>query len=115
MKNQTLGRILFNNGCRIVLLSAFVDFIIISSIANKIAGFWGIVGAIFLFPISFPVIPWYALIVYGDWWPLVIVYGGGLLTTTLIGLGHSLLNDDLFGTTPPTDKLPLPISSKNNP
>lgn len=39
---------------------------------------WGFVGAViafFVFPVALIVAPLYAIVVYGAWWPAIVVYG----------------------------------------
>lgn len=46
------------------------------SVVEGIAGFRGSVVAFVLFPLTLVVVPWYALLAYGSWAPMVICYGG---------------------------------------
>lgn len=69
-------------------------FIISLSIVNAVAGFWGVVIGFFIFPITFVVAPWYALISWGTWHPLMIVYGGFIIATVLHSIGSSSFSGD---------------------
>lgn len=60
------------------------------TILSHVAGFWGVVIGFISFPITIFVTPWYALIAGGAWFPLVVVYGGGILATTLFGIGLTI-------------------------
>lgn len=60
------------------------------SILYEVIGFWGIVIGIFVLPVTLIAAPWYALLAWGTWFPLIITYGGGLISYILIGIGSSL-------------------------
>jgi len=64
-------------------------------IVNKVAGFWGVVFGLCLFPITFVAAPWYALLEWGNWIPLLINYGGGIFTILLFYLAAGLSGDVL--------------------
>jgi hypothetical protein len=39
---------------------------------------WGFIGAViafFVFPVAIAVAPVYAIVVYGAWWPAILIYG----------------------------------------
>lgn len=63
------------------------------AIINQVAGFWGVVIGFILLPVMFVVAPWYALVEWGNWFPLLIVYGGGILAATLFGIGSAIASD----------------------
>ena len=65
------------------LWAAYIDF----KILVQVAGFWGVVLGIFI-PVIIPAVPIYALIKWGDWLPILVNYGGLLITIGLFGLGH---------------------------
>ncbi len=64
----------------ILLIGAVLGEIYALYIVYSLWGFFGVVAGFMFFPVAIVLAPIYALIVYGDWIPLVIVYG-------LIGLG----------------------------
>jgi biotin transporter BioY len=51
------------------------------------AGLWLVVIGFFLVPAMLALVPWYAGAVDGNWLPLFVIYGGGLLGMILIGMG----------------------------
>ena len=63
------------------------------SIVNQAAGFWGVVIGFFILPITFVAAPWYALVAWGNWFPLLIVYGGGIAAAVLFGIGSLIAGD----------------------
>ncbi len=67
-------------GTVLIWIGAILGEIYAIYIVASLWGFMGAVAAFMFFPIALVVAPIYALIVYGIWFPLVIVYG-------LIGLG----------------------------
>ena len=64
------------------------------AIVNEVAGFLGVVLGFMLLPVMFAVVPWYAGVVWGNWLPLMVCYGGGILTAILFGLGSIIAGDD---------------------
>lgn len=63
------------------------------AIVNQAAGFWGVVIGFLVLPITFAVAPWYALVAWGNWFPLVIVYGGGIAAAALFFIGSAIAGD----------------------
>lgn len=68
--------------------------ILLVAIVNEVAGFLGVVLGFMLFPIMFAAAPWYAGVVWGNWLPLMVCYGGGIFTAILFGLGSIIAGDD---------------------
>lgn len=56
-----------------------ISYAIVREVAGSIIAYISFLVA----PITFALAPWYALIAWGDWHPLVIIYGGGILITLL--------------------------------
>ncbi|MFC1585031.1 hypothetical protein ACFL5V_05750 [Fibrobacterota bacterium] len=63
------------------------------AIIIKAAGFWGFIVSFILTPITLIAAPWYALIAWGNWIPVVVVYGGTIFASFFMGIG-SLIYDD---------------------
>lgn len=68
--------------------------IISVAIVNYAAGFWGVVIGFFIFPVTLVAAPWYALVEFGTWYPLVVIYGGGIFSSLLFGIGTLIAGDD---------------------
>jgi hypothetical protein len=68
-------------------------FVLCLGIISKAAGFWGLVAALFLGPITFVAAPLYAGFAWDNWFPLVLNYGGGIAAAVLLGIGSALSND----------------------
>jgi len=56
------------------------------SIAYALAGVAGLLVASVLFPMTVALSPWYALLESADWMPLLVVYGGAVLSVVLVRL-----------------------------
>lgn len=56
------------------------------NIAYALAGVAGLLVASALFPMTVALSPWYALLESADWTPLVVVYGGAVLSVVLVRL-----------------------------
>jgi hypothetical protein len=67
----------------------FLDF----EIVIKAAGFLGGVIGFFILPVTFLAAPFYAGIAWGDWFPLIICYGGWTLGTVFFFVGCTLNSD----------------------
>lgn len=65
-------------------------FFLCIGIISDAAGFWGVVAAIFIGPITFIAAPLYAGFEYNNWLPLILNYGGSIVSLSLIGLGGYL-------------------------
>jgi len=68
--------------------------IVLVGVVNEVAGFFGVVVGFMLFPVMFVVAPFYALVAWGNWLPLIIVYGGGILTAILYGIGSLISGEE---------------------
>ena len=73
---QRVGRIASSLGVVCYFVFGIVGFIVSLSIVSQVTGFWGFVIALALAPVTFAAAPWYALVHWGNWIPLLINYGG---------------------------------------
>lgn len=53
-------------------------------------GFLGGAIAFFLAPFTLVFAPWYEAIANSNWFPLILVYGGGICAAILIGVGTAI-------------------------
>lgn len=67
------------------LVSLVVNLWVIMEATN--GGFIVVVIGIFFFPATLAAAPWYAVLAWGNFFPLAVTYGGFILTTVLVGLG----------------------------
>ena len=72
-----------------VVVALWGLFLCIAFIA-KAAGFWGIVAALLLAPITFLAAPLYSGFVLDDWFPVILNYGGGLVSMALVSIGDTI-------------------------
>jgi len=75
------------------IIFGFWGLILLVGVVNEIAGFLGVVIGFILFPVMFAAAPWYAAVAWGNWLPLIVCYGGGVLTAILYGLGSLIAGD----------------------
>lgn len=68
------------------ILSVIIDLMIV----NEEWGFLGVVAAFVLAPVTLMAAPWYALVEYGTWTPLLISYGGVILAALLGALRNKI-------------------------
>ncbi len=68
------------------LWGLYISFGIIQAAAGTIVAFLGL----FLAPVLLGLAPWYAGFVQGDWFPLLLVYGGGIGASILFAIGSSI-------------------------
>ena len=59
-----------------VIILAWGFIVCLSSVFNTL-GFFGGVLALFFFPITLFLVPWYEGLINSNWFPLFMVYGGG--------------------------------------
>lgn len=85
-----LGDIIVVIGLATFAITSIWGFFLTLAIITKAAGFWGLVAAIFVFPVTFFAAPLYAGFAFGDWFPLALNYGGGIVSAALIGIGFLL-------------------------
>jgi len=88
---KTIGKVFMALGGIVWVVCGLLGFIISLAIVNNVAGFWGVVIGFAIAPVTFAAAPWYALVQWGNWFPLLINYGGGICGTLLWGIG-SLIN-----------------------
>jgi hypothetical protein len=71
-----------------------------------VAGLWGLIiclrivadtlgtvmaiVSLFLLPALLSIAPWYQGLWHGDWFPLALIYGGGVIATILFGIGSMI-------------------------
>jgi hypothetical protein len=75
------------------LVSGVWGFFICMAIVTDALGFIGGAIAFMFFPIALAFAPWYAAIANANWFPLLLVYGGGLGAAALYGIGVAIDGD----------------------
>jgi len=56
-------------------------------------GFIGGTISFFLFPVTLAFAPWYEAIAHSNWFPVLLVYGGGIGSTILFAIGSAIDGD----------------------
>ncbi len=88
-----LGIIFKGLGIVLWVIFGLISFIISLMIVNEVAGFLGVVIAFVFTPVMLAVVPWYALIAWGNFLPLLIIYGGGIFAGIVFYIGTVLSGD----------------------
>ena len=88
-----LGNLIKVAGWIVFSVTGVWGFFLCLAIISKAAGFWGIVVALVLGPVTFVAAPLYAGFAWGNWFPLLLNYGGGIAGAVLIGIGGTLSGD----------------------
>ena len=89
MRN-TFGGIFKVLGGIVFAIFGLWGLIIELTIVNQVAGVGGFVIGFMLLPVTFIAAHWYALVAWGNWFPLLITYGGGILAAILFGIGSAI-------------------------
>jgi hypothetical protein len=90
---KAFGRLLKGVGTLVWIVAGAWGFFLCLGIIAHAAGFWGIVAALFLGPVTFLAAPLYAGFEHGDWFPLILNYGGSLVGLVLMAIGGALSDD----------------------
>ena len=84
-------------GANIIIASYIICFVtglwgffLCMGIISKVAGFWGIVLSLLLYPITFVAAPLYEGFACDNWFPLLVNYGGGIGALVLCGIGRAI-------------------------
>jgi hypothetical protein len=86
-----LGKVLCSFGYLVLIIAGIWGFWIELVIVHEAAGFWGMVIAFSILPLTYIAVPFYALIANGNWFPLALVYGGGLIGAAIFGTGQLIV------------------------
>lgn len=87
---HTIGSVLIFAGSIIFSVFVITGFYLDMAFVEGIAGFWGSVLACALFPLTHILVPWYALLAYGSWTPIIVCYGGVMIGVLVIAVGMSI-------------------------
>jgi len=88
-----MGTIIKITGYLVYLIAGGWGMFICLTIISQELGFIGGCIAFMFFPVALAFAPWYAVMKYGYWFPVFLIYGGGLAGTILYGIG-SLIDKD---------------------
>ena len=88
-----LGNLMKVVGWIVLSVSGLWGFFLCLAIISKAAGFFGIVVALFIGPVTFVAAPLYAGFAWGNWFPFVLNYGGVIVAVILISIGEAMSSD----------------------
>ena len=88
-----MGIIFKAPGYLIYFVSGIWGLVICFEIIEDLLGFALAIASLFVFPVALTLAPWYAALVSGDWFPLALVYGGGIAATILVYIGMLIDGD----------------------
>lgn len=77
------GALLKKTGYFVWVVCGVWGLIFCLAIVGHAMGFWGVVVAMILAPITLAATPWYAVAAWGTWVPLIVIYGGGFAGAVL--------------------------------
>jgi hypothetical protein len=77
----------------IYIVAGLWGFFVSLGIVIDAVGFIGGVIAFALFPVTLAFAPWYAALAHGNWFPLILVYGGGIIASVLYAVGAAIDKD----------------------
>jgi hypothetical protein len=90
-------------GIIITIAGVLLGLALSISVAYEIAGGWGVVVGILIFPVTFAYLPLYALFFYGSWNLLLINYGSVAMGWILLSIAENMEKPPQLATDePPT-------------
>ena len=87
------GKVLNGVGALLFVVTCIWGLVLSLDIITDVIGFWGMIAAIILAPITFFAVPIYAVIELGVWFPVLLNYGGCLLAILMMAVGSRLDRD----------------------
>jgi len=90
---KAVGSLLKGVGMVVWFIAGIWGFFLCLGIISHAAGFWGIVAGLFIAPLTFVAAPLYAGFEHGDWFPLILNYGGSVAGLVLMGIGGAMSDD----------------------
>lgn len=85
-----VGQFLQLLGWGLLLVCGIWGLVICLGIVFAQIGVIGGIIALLLFPVVLTFAPWYEMLAHGNWYPFVVVYGGGALGYTIAAIGTGL-------------------------
>jgi hypothetical protein len=100
-----------NLGIFIALVGVLLGLALSIFVAKEIAGGWGVLLGILIFPLTFAYLPLYALFFYGNWSLLLVNYGSVAVGWILLSIANNMETPPQLATEePPTQ----PVATKEN-
>jgi hypothetical protein len=77
-------------GMLIFWIAGIVGFILCLGVVANNLGFIGTVIAFMLFPVTILVAPWYEALANSNWFLVLLIYGGGIVSAIFGAIGSAL-------------------------
>ncbi len=90
---NSIGNALIAFGGIVLVVSGLWSFVLDLAILVDAMGFPGAVLGLLFLPVTLVAAPWYAGVAYGNWFPLLLGYGGGGLAWLLLMIGMAVGDD----------------------
>ena len=87
---NALGGLMIAAGYVVMVVAGLWGMFLCLGIISDAVGFFGLVVSLMIAPITFFAAPFYAGFEHGNWFPLMLNYGGMITTMILIGVGSAL-------------------------
>jgi hypothetical protein len=88
-----MGAIFKVPGFIVYLLGGLWGLFICLGIVHAKLGIIGVVVGLFIFPVVIYLAPWYVGFADGNWMPVTVVYGSGIVAMILIVIGSAIDKD----------------------
>ena len=88
-----VGKIVKTVGYVAWVICGLWGFVLDLAVVNYVAGFWGVVLGFSIAPVTFTAAPWYALVAWGTWYPLLICYEGTIVSGAIVWMGSTISGD----------------------
>ncbi len=93
LRERRMGTIFKVPAVVIYIVAGLWGFFVSLGIVTDALGFIGGVIAFALFPVALAFAPWYAALAHENWFPLLLVYGGGIVASVLYAIGAAIDKD----------------------
>lgn len=85
---KVIGQFMKGAGYFIALICGIWGLIEVLRILVLITGFWGTFIGLMFFPLTMVAVPVWAGFAHSYWFPLILIYGGGMVFMILFGIGN---------------------------
>jgi uncharacterized protein YraI len=89
-KVDNMSKFLRGLGNFVFIIGGLLGFVLSLFVVYAVAGGGGVIASLFLFPLTFTLVPFYSLFVYGNWNLLLINYGSAIIAWTLYKIAENV-------------------------
>jgi uncharacterized protein YraI len=89
-KADNMSKFLRGLGNFVFIIGGLLGFVLSILVVSAVAGVGGVIASLFLFPLTFTLVPFYTLFVYGSWNLLLINYGSAIVAWTLYKIAENV-------------------------